>query len=166
MGYYICIPILALAAALQSSVVPQFRLYSGQVDVVLLLVITWAVHAELEEGLFWAFTGGILQDLLSITPLGTSSIGMVTIVFGLDFLRRRLFRINLIWLTGTVILGTVLQQTVIYLALLIQGSSYDIIEVLRYVLLPGLFFNLVLLLPVYLVVRLFQRRIYRNRITN
>jgi rod shape-determining protein MreD len=166
MGYYICIPILAVAAALQSSVVPQFRLYSGQLDLVLLLVITWAVQAELEEGLFWAFTGGIMQDLLSITPLGTSSIGMVTIVFGLDFLRRRLFRINLIWLTGTVILGTILQQTVIYLTLLIQGSSYDIIEVLRYVLLPGLFFNLVLLLPVYLVVRLFQRRIYRNRITN
>lgn len=166
MGYYICIPILAIAAALQSSVIPHFRLFDGQVDLVFLLVMGWAVHAELEEGLFWAFAGGILQDLLSIAPLGTSCVGMIIVVFALDFLRRQLFGVNLIWLTGINISGTFLKLSLIYLILLIEGHAYDVLDLLRLVVLPGIFFNLVLMLPVYLVVRLIQRRIYRNRITN
>lgn len=166
MGYYLCIPILAIAAALQSSVIPHFRLFDGQLDLVFVLVMTWAVNAELEEGIFWAFIGGILQDLLSITPLGTSSAGMIVVVFALDFLRRQLFRVNLIWMTVVNMAGTFLKLSIIYLVLLFDGHGYDVLDLLRLVILPGLFFNLVLMLPVYLVVRLIQRRIYRNRITN
>lgn len=159
MGYYLALPILAIAAALQSSVMPQFRLFSGQVDMVLLLVLTWAVHTELEEGLFWAFAGGIMQDLLSITPVGTSCVGMVAMVFALDYFRRQLFRVSLVTLTGVVLVGTVLQQTMVFIVLLITGRGYDVIDILRVVLLPELFLNLILLLPVYLVVRFGQRLI-------
>ncbi|MCU0512276.1 MAG: rod shape-determining protein MreD [Anaerolineae bacterium] len=159
MGYYVAIPLLALAAALQSSIIPDFRLLSGQVDLVFLLVIAWGMRAPLEEGLFWAFVGGILQDLLSITPTGASSIGLVLLIFLIDYLRRQLFRVSLLLLIALVIGGTILQQGIIYTALLLTGNRYDVLEMLRSVLLPEIFLNLVLMLPVYLVVRLLQRRV-------
>jgi rod shape-determining protein MreD len=166
MGYYLALPFLIIVTALQSSLVPQFRLFSGQPDFVLLLVVSWAIRARLEEALFWAFLGGIMQDLLSITPLGTSSIGLILIVFLIDLIRKQVYQMNLLLIVGFVLGASILQQLIVTLVLALTGrGNYDLFDVLRYVLLPEIFYNLVLLIPVYIVVRLIQRRIYPHDFT-
>jgi rod shape-determining protein MreD len=161
MGYYLGVFFLVLAAALQSSLIPQLRIFSGQPDLVFVLVICWALHAKLEESLFWAFLGGLLQDILSITPLGTATLGMVMIIFTIQAVRQQLYRANLLLLGLCILFGTLLQQFIISIALIITGNGYNIVNVLRFVTLPEIFYNLILMLPVYVVVRLIQRRIYR-----
>ena len=64
MGNFLSIPLLGVAAALQASLMPQIRLLGGEPDLVFLLVIAWAINRELEDGVIWAFVGGILLDLL------------------------------------------------------------------------------------------------------
>lgn len=160
MGYYLALPILLVVVSLQSSVIPHFRIFSGQPDFVLLLVILWSVHAPLEEALFWAFSGGMMQDLLSITPVGTSIITPVVIIFALHSLRGQVYRTNLLFVIGFVIAASLLKQAVVFVVLHLIGRGYGIVEVVRYVMLPELFANLLLLLPVYIIIRLIQRRIY------
>jgi rod shape-determining protein MreD len=160
MGYYLALPVLMILASLQSSIMPHFRNLSGQPDLVLLLIIVWAVHAPLEEALFWAFVGGLMQDLLSILPMGTSVMAPVLIIFALHGLRGQVYRTNLLFVIGFVIAGILLKQGVIFVVLHLIGNGYDVFDVARYVTLPELFMTLLLLLPVYLVVRLIQRRIY------
>lgn len=162
MGYYLAIPILLAAVAVQSSVVPQFRIFSGQPDLVLLLVLAWAVHADLEEGLMWAFFGGISQDLMSYLPLGASALGLVVGVFTIYGVRRQIFQLNIIVVVAIVMIMAVLQQIIQLGVLTVTGWSVNLISVIRYALIPSLFYNLALILPVYLVVRLIQRRIYRR----
>src|SRR5215207_4297698 len=110
MGYYLAIPFLALAAALESSVLSYVRLYSGQPSLVLMLVLCWGLHAPLEEALFWAFVGGIFHDLLSIMPIGTSTIALVIVLFGVEVIRKQVYRVSIVTLMGMVLTGTVLQE--------------------------------------------------------
>lgn len=45
-------------------------------NLVLLVVLTWAVVRGADEGLMWAFVGGMILDLLSGGPLGATALAL------------------------------------------------------------------------------------------
>ena len=95
MGRYLSLPILGFAAALSSSILPQIIGFfiallgdlvpflentRGQLSLVMLLVMAWSIRSDLEGSFAWALVGGIAMDLLSIIPVGVSSIALLLIV--------------------------------------------------------------------------------------
>ncbi|MEO1441171.1 MAG: rod shape-determining protein MreD, partial [Chloroflexota bacterium] len=110
MGAYLftSLPILILASAAQASVVPQIRILGGGPDLVFLAVLSWSVNSEFDESLTWALVGGILQDLLSAAPTGTSALGLIVVVFIVHLLNQGLYRVGLPLLTLLVVTGTVI----------------------------------------------------------
>jgi rod shape-determining protein MreD len=158
VGNYLSIPILALAAAIQSTLVPQIRLLGGGPDLVFLIVLAWSVNANLESSVTWALVGGICQDLLSAAPIGTSSVGLILVAFGVSQLASQVQGIGLIFLSGLALAGTFVQQVVFMLLLGLFGFRMDFIGDLNYVVFPTMLYNLVLIWPVYWLVRRIQRR--------
>lgn len=158
MGYYIAIPLLVLCATLQASIIPLTRIASGEINLILLVVIAWAMHARLPEALFWAFAGGIIQDLASVLPTGTSAISLLIIVTLIDTVRQQVYSINIFFILGFALLGTLLQQIILMITLPSIGLTSDIITIIRYVTLPTILYNVGGILPVYILLRLFQRR--------
>jgi len=159
MGAFLSIPLLAVAAALQASLIPQIRLLGGGPDLVFLLVMSWAIDGAPEEGIIWAFTGGIMLDLLSYNPTGTSVLGMLALVFLITGLQQRVYRVGIILLAGLVIVGTLFQQLVVMGVLTMSGFSIDWAIGLTYVVAPTILYNLVLIWPIYWLVRRLQRRL-------
>lgn len=162
MRRFLAIPLLALAAALQSSIIPQIRISSGQPDLVVLIILAWAFHAELDEAIFWAFTGGIMQDLLSIAPLGASVVGLLPTIFVINIIANQLYSINIILIFGIIMVGTIIQHIGFLIVLGITGIGVDLIGNIRYVMIPTLFYNLILALPVYWMVRRIQKAVTRE----
>lgn len=174
MGRYISIPILGFAAALSSSIIPQFIGFvlallgsitpildnsRGQLSLVLLLVIAWAIHADLTEGFVWAFVGGIAIDLLSILPIGASSFALVLIVFAINTISNQIYRINVVMIIAITLVSTVFMQFATYQILVLLGNSYNLLALIRLVLIPTLIYNAIAILPVYGVMRIIQRRL-------
>ncbi len=155
----VSIPILALAAALQSSLVPQIRILGGGPDFVLLLVMSWSVNSEFDEALTWAFVGGIVQDLLSAAPTGTSSLGLILIVTVVQILDRRLYRVGFLLLSLLVVAGTLLKETVFALVMSFVGFPADFLNALSYAIVPSALYNVALLAPAYWFVRRVQKRV-------
>ncbi len=162
MGYYLSLPVLALAAALQSTLIPQLRIADGQPDLVLLLVLSWSFRARLEEGLTWAFIGGLLQDLLSLTPLGTSSLTLIVISYSAHTIGQQLYSLNPLAIIILGMFSTLAKYSVSVLLFVLIGLRPDLLSSIRYVLMPTLLYNLLLLLPVYGLVRFIQVRLVRN----
>lgn len=162
MGNFLSLPILAVAAALQASLMPQIRLLGGAPDLVFLLVLAWAIHAGLEEGVVWAFAGGIMQDLLSAAPTGTSTLGLLLLVFAISGLGQQVYRIGFVLMTGVVLTGTLMQQIVLMLILSLSGFRIEWLTSITYVAAPTMFYNLVLIWPVYWLVRRVQKRLSRD----
>jgi rod shape-determining protein MreD len=159
MGNYLSVPVLLLAAALQSSIVPFMRIGDGQPDFVLLLILAWSVNASIDEGVIWAFSGGVMQDLLSRAPTGASITGMVILVFAIGGLGRQVYRIGFLMLVGLVVFGTLIKQTGFMLVITLAGFQLDWVAGLQNVVLPTLFYNLIFIWPVYWLVRRIQRRL-------
>lgn len=174
MGRYLSIPILGFAATLSSSIIPQTIAFilvllsgitpilnntRGQLSLVMLLVIAWAIRANLLDGSVWAFTGGIAMDLLTVLPVGTSSFGLILIVFAINTLAKHIYRINLLIIVAITIVATVFMQFYTYQVLLLMGNSYNLLALVRLVLIPTVIYNTIAILPLYGMMRLIQRRI-------
>jgi rod shape-determining protein MreD len=153
MGNYLGIPVLILAAALQVSFIPQLRIFGGEPDLTLLIVLSWAINANLDESVAWAFFGGISRDLLTAAPTGASVIGMLILVFIIERLRQQVFGFGLVTLVGLVIFGTLLQKVIYMGVIALVGYQVRPVEMFTYVVLPTVAYNLVFIGPVYWFVR-------------
>jgi len=157
MGHWLSIPILGLAAILGSTFIPQIRIFGGQPDLVLLLVISWAIVSPLEEAITWAFVGGIFADLLSAAPTGTSVIGLIFAAFLIDRVKRQLVNVNLLILFGFTLISVAIQWLTQLVIIRVSGFAIRPVEQFFYTLLPSAVYNILFILPVYWSMRRIKR---------
>jgi rod shape-determining protein MreD len=158
MGTYWGIPLIVIAVILQATVMPQIRILGGQPDLIFLLVLSWSINGRLEQSVTWAFAGGIAQDLMSASPTGASTLGLVLLLFGIEGVKQQVYRIGFMLILGLVIVGTVVQKIVFMVVASFSGFTIYPIENFTYVILPTIAYNLVFIGPIYWVVRRIQRR--------
>lgn len=157
MGSYLGVVILLLAAILQSTFMPQIRIFGGTPDLVFLMVLMWSINASLESSVAWAFIGGISQDLLSAAPTGASVAGMLLVVFGVDQLKRQVYHIGLLLIFALVMVGTLVQKLVFTVLIGVSGFQFNFFDHFTYVIAPSIAYNLVFTLPVLWLVRRLER---------
>lgn len=159
---------MMLAAALYAGALPHVSILGGRPDLVMLIVAAWALNATLEESVVWAFSGGICKDLLSAAPIGTSVVGLVVLVFTIHTIRQQIYQVGLLTLVWVVLLGTLMQQGVVFTVVYSSGYAPALMERLglgmalesiQAIVLPVVVLNLAAILPVYGVMRAVQRRI-------
>lgn len=63
----------AVAALIQSTVLPFAAGGGGGLDLVLVIAVVWTMALGLEGGLVWAFLGGLVIDVLLMRPLGLTA---------------------------------------------------------------------------------------------
>jgi rod shape-determining protein MreD len=162
MSNWLSLPVLALAAILQSTFVPQIRILGGGPDLVFLFVLAWALNARIENGVTWAFVGGILQDVLSAAPTGASALGMIVTVFIINQINRQVYGVSLAVIAALVLVGTLIQQVLLMLVLRLTGFAINPLDSFSYVVVPTMAYNFVLIWPIYWIVRRLQKRYTRD----
>jgi rod shape-determining protein MreD len=70
----------AVAALIQSSILPFTAAGGAGLDLVLVLAVTWTMTVGLEGGLVWAFLGGLIIDVLLMRPLGLTAFVLLIAV--------------------------------------------------------------------------------------
>lgn len=158
MATTISLPIMALAAILQTTLMPQFRIFGGEPDLPFLIVLAWSVHGRFDQALVWAFVGGIMQDLLSAAPTGTSVVGLLLVVFMVTALRGQIYRVGILSILGLLAVGTLADKLVYIVIIGLAGHRVPILTGMLYVALPTLVYNILFMFPVYRFVRFVQRR--------
>jgi rod shape-determining protein MreD len=153
MGNWLGLPLLALAAILQVTFIPQFRVLGGEPNLVLLLVLSYAVRAPINEGIAWAFAGGILLDLVTSSPTGGTVLGLLLLIVMIDRLRAQIVGIGFLALVGLVIAGTLTLEVTGLILAIIGGYNVRLFDALTYAVLPSIALNLALIFPVYWFVR-------------
>ncbi len=81
MSVYLGIPILLMAAVLQSTWLEDIHILGGRPDLVLLFAITWAIIRGANDGALWGFIGGMFCDLLSGGTFGMWTFSLTTVGF-------------------------------------------------------------------------------------
>lgn len=165
MGRYLALPILLIAAVIQSTIVPEIRIGSGGPDLVLMLVLSWTLLADIEEGVVWAIVGGVVQDLINGVPLGTSALALVILAFAVNVSIRTVAWNNLIIPVPAAAVGTILYHLMLFVLLAVLGRRISMVYMLTSVTLPTLVFNAILILPIFRLAGLIYRASRPRRVT-
>ncbi len=80
MGLLLAAVGAAVAALIQSSILPFAAAGGAGLDLVLVLAVVWTMTVGLEGGLIWAFLGGLIIDVLLMRPLGLTAFVLLLAV--------------------------------------------------------------------------------------
>ncbi len=144
--YFLMIPILGFVAILHSVLIPRLAIAHVRPDVMVVIVVVWALLFGGSGALLIGFVGGLWMDVLSGGPMGGSSLALmgVALVTGVSY--NRFFRSNLLVPIVTIAVGT-LTYSYLYLAILaLVGHRLPFLETTQRLILPGLLYNAAIML--------------------
>lgn len=149
MGNFLGLLLLSMVAILKSTLMPHLQVYGGSPDLVFLIVLSWALLAPHTEAFTWAFMGGVVQDLLSGAPVGTSALGLLVVAFIANQMQTQLYRSNLFIVLFLTLVGSVILHLVTMGVLFFSNYTVDWTYNLVYVTLPTVVLNLILIVPIF-----------------
>ena len=107
LGFYLVIPLMVLLTILQSTVLPQFPIFGVIPQFWLLATIAWALLRGWQEGILWAFIAGFLVDIFSATPLGVTSLALMSAVAVVILVQRNLPEYRVVISVMLTMIGTI-----------------------------------------------------------
>lgn len=147
--YYIGFPLLMIIAVLDATVMKLFQMWGGAPNLMLMVIISWALVADLREGLTWAVIGGIFRDLLSVAPTGSSALAFVLMVIAIDTFLPKLGWRNVVIPPIAVFAASFVYYVVLSVMLRLGGYSLPFFYGLTYISLPSAVMNTILMFFVY-----------------
>jgi rod shape-determining protein MreD len=150
--YALGLPLLLLSSLIDSSLLSHLRLWEAQPSLTLVMVVSWTLSVDLRNAYIWAILGGLCIDVLSVAPLGASSLGLCVAVAVLERIFGRVGRRNLLFPPLAAGLATALYLATLAPLLLLWGWGLNPLAALWRWLLPSMLMNALLILPVFRVV--------------
>lgn len=150
-------------ALLQGVLLSQVNLWGARPDLMLLVVLAWAMVRNVEEGLLWAFIGGLILDLLSGGPLGAILLALVAVAFLAGQSWGQGFGSPVVRLLLLTFLGVVVYHLTLLFILTLMGYAVDWRFALTRVIGPSALLNVVLIPFVWQLLIWLDRRTRRER---
>jgi rod shape-determining protein MreD len=147
------LPVLAVLAVAQTSLVPGLQFNGAQPQLILAWVLCWAVIRGRGEALPWAVAGGLFLDLLSQMPPGSHLLALVAVTFLADLGHQVMQGSTALFAAAAVFAGSLLYGLLLLGVLVVTGRQPDIAGSTVTEVLPGALYNLAVLVPVFMIQR-------------
>lgn len=164
MPALISIPILAFALMLQTVVVSSLPLLDGYADLILLILVAWALQERANSAWAWALVAGILVGLVSGLPTGVPLMGYFIVIAIVRLFRRRVWQTPILTMFLLTFIGSLITQGLSMAALIFNGTPLPLYDSINLVILPGTLLNLLLALPVYAVISDLAQLVYPEEV--
>ena len=132
---------LGLGALLQATLASRMPVFGARVDIVLLMVVIWAITRELREAVVWGLLGGALLDLFSAAPFGTSVLALGVVAVVASWLNQLFRRSQILALFILVPISTVVCNLLRALVMQRLGWPIDYPATVALVVLPSCLVN-------------------------
>ncbi len=149
----IAIPLLILAVILQTTLASQFRLLSGEMDLVLIILVAWALQEGVTTAFHWAFLAAVMVSLVSRLPWFIYFAGYGGTVLMALLLQRRVWQVPMLAMFSVTFLGTVLMSLLSFLYITLSGGAISLGDTLGLVTLPSVLLNMLIAIPVFGMMR-------------
>ncbi len=138
---------------IQIGIISRINLLSGSADLILAILVTWSIQERVKNAWFWGLLAGLMVGYISGLPWFIPMAGYLMVVGVGRLLHRRVWQAVLLETFVVISIGTFGVQllTVGYLAL--AGGSFQLGEVISLIILPSTLLNLLLVIPVYYLIK-------------
>ena len=152
MPILLAIPILAFVLMLQTIIVSTLPLLSGYADLLLLVLVAWALQERARSAWIWAILGGVMVSFVSAAPLGTPLAGYLIVTAIARLFRRRVWQTPILSMFFVTFIGSLITQGLIMGAMIFRGTPLPLNDSINLVVMPSTLLNLLLALPVYAII--------------
>jgi hypothetical protein len=156
MGAIAGVLVLGGAIMLQTAVFSRLTLLNGAADVILLLLLAWALQkqAKTRDVLVWTAFAAIFVGFISAVPPLLTIMIYVVVVFAARWIQFRIWQGVLLAYFFSVVLATFFQQGLTLVVLrYLNGTPLPLETSFVYVMLPSLVLNLLFAFPIYLLMK-------------
>jgi len=161
---YLVVPLLLLVALLQSTALPGLTILGVSPELMLLTVLAWSLLRGVEEGLLWAFLGGLALDLFSGGPLGASTLALLAASVSTGLTQGAVTRSSFLLPMGAALAGTLLYQIIFLLVIQFTRGHVPWTDSLLRVTLPSLAVNTLAMPVVFRALAWLDRKTGREQI--
>ena len=159
-GFFTALWLLPVLALLQTSLVGHFAVRGILPSIVLIAVVNWGILRGMDEGMLWAFVGGVCLDALSGWPFGTNTLALVVVASVVSLGESTFMRTHALLPLATVFAATILFYLVALFILESTQHPVDWIPAVRDVVLPAAIYNAVLNLVLFRLIQRLEDRVY------
>ena len=132
-----------MTALVELTVGPYLRFGTAQPHLVLVLGIVVTVAIGLEAGLVWAFVGGLVLDVLTQRPLGSTAFALLLCMGATAVLARLLVRVRPIVPVLATLLLSLFYSMTLYVAFNALRTPIPVADPIA-ILLPGVVYDTIL----------------------
>lgn len=160
MAFLVQVVVFIILVILQLAVVSAVPLLHGMGDLLLVWVAAWALLSKSRSAWVYAFASAASMAFVSAIHPVVPFVSYFSVVLLARFFRNRIWQSPFMALIIVSFAGSLLQSVLTYVALTVSGVGLDFQSSLVQVIIPTLFLNLLLALPVYAVCRDLHRSLY------
>jgi rod shape-determining protein MreD len=153
-------PILILLLIIQTAILRHIPFLGGSADLLLLWLVAWGLHPSGKHAWIGAIFAGLLMGYVSAVPWYASMISYLIVIIASRFLSKRFWQNPLIALFFITFFCAIIQNVLVYLSLYVGGAALNWSSALRNVIIPTVFLDMLLTLPVYAIVNDMARWVY------
>ncbi len=147
MTIYLVVPLLAIVAILQTTIVPHLTIWGVFADLPLLVVVSWSLLRGPREGIVWGFVAGLVVDLFSGAPFGAATLALIAVGFLSGLAQAATYRAHLALSAVVMFLATIVYDLLFLLVIQVAGEPAAwraIRDSFVYLILPSALLNAVL----------------------
>lgn len=153
MRHLVAFPILALAVILQSAIVSRISLLSGYADLVLIILIGWALQEGVTTAWHWAVLAGVMTAIVTGLPWGVPLVGYLLAILIAQTLQKRTWHAPMIAVFTVTFLASLVSYLLSFVVLNLIGAPLSFGEAFSLVILPSMLLNLMLAVPIFWLMR-------------
>lgn len=156
----VAIPVLGLAAMLQTSIVGRINLLNGAADLVLLILAAWGLQERVRNAWIWGTAAGLLVGFVSGIPWYVYLVAYLAVVGMARILAHRVWQAPLLAMFTVTLIGTLVLHMLTYLERTLFQVSLNFNLSFVQIILPSILLNLLLAIPAYALVRDLANRLF------
>jgi rod shape-determining protein MreD len=157
-------PILILLLILQMVVGRDIHLIGGTADLILLWLICWGLHKQGKNVWFGAAFSGLILSIASEAPWYAYFLVFFFAAGFSRFFSKRFWQNPLIALFIVTFVCSLAEYIIVFIVLRFSGNNLVWATSLTHVIIPSVFLNLLLALPVYAIVHDMSRWVYPSEV--
>lgn len=144
--------VIVVTIILQSTLLPLIAVNGIYPDILLIVVVSYALFSGKEKGVGMGFFAGLLQDLAFGSVFGTNTLSKLAVGYFFGLAERKVFKEHVLLPVATTAVATVFNAFSICAILFVLGYKIDIIRSIGNNILPLTLYNVIIAIPVHHVI--------------
>ncbi len=162
MSVYLAVPVMLVLAVVQTAVLPHFPILGLIPQPVFLVALSWGLLRGINEGIVWAFIGGICLDLFSVGPLGATALAFMLAILAVTWVENAMPTSRFFLPMIMAALATLIYLFVYFFLLRLLGQQFNMQTAVA--LSPLAILHGALVLPIYWLMYYLDRGFRPRRI--